>query len=75
MRTFILLMNVVNRFHIKDCLTLFFIIDTADPSVSFYLFFLYRFSLLVLRQSKMIISVKHSLSVRLLNFFVLLSNQ
>lgn len=33
MRKFILLMNVMNRFDIKDCLALFFILDTASCDV------------------------------------------
>lgn len=33
MRKFILLMNVINRFPIKDCLTLFYILDVIDMDV------------------------------------------
>lgn len=33
MRNFILLMNVINRFLIKDCLTLFYILDVIDMDV------------------------------------------
>ena len=33
MRNFILLMNVINRFPIKDCLTLFYILDVIDMDV------------------------------------------
>ena len=33
MRKFILLMNVINRFSIKDCLALFYILDITDMEV------------------------------------------
>ena len=37
MRKFILLMNVINRFSIKDCLALFYILDITDTEVVLWL--------------------------------------